>query len=141
MTRTTWVGKFSAITFDLFGTLVEFDETLLPRMSIDGELRASLLAAPFRRLAELVPGVSLADALVAYAEAVAKTRWQLAHEDDREAPAHLQFSRCLECVGIADEAIAWELARSLMEATIAAARPTDVPRSWGRLFKAVLGDR
>jgi HAD superfamily hydrolase (TIGR01549 family) len=123
--RTDQDTIFETVTFDLFGTLVQVDEDRLPRMNVDGISKPSLLAAPFNRLLELVPAVDLGDALVAYAQVWAEFRERLAANLDRETPAHRQFAECLQRIGIVDDALACELARSQMQAAIAATRTTD----------------
>ena len=114
---------FETVTFDLFGTLVHLDDTRLPCMSIDGVSVPSLLAAPFGRLHALAPAVNLGDALVAYVEAGAELKVRPVAEVDREVSPCAQFVSCLERIGIADDALARELAQSQMEAH-AAGGPT-----------------
>jgi putative hydrolase of the HAD superfamily len=114
--------SFEVVTFDLFGTLVHLDERRLPRLSIDGVSVPSLLAAPFERLMELVPAIDLGEALVAYFEVGAELKGQLAAESDREMRPHLHLTKCLERLGLADQRLVCELARSQTQATLRAAR-------------------
>lgn len=111
---------FRVVTFDLFGTLVGLDERRLPQMNVDGRLLPSLLAAPFNLLRKLVPSVNMADALVSYFEAGAELRRPNPSEN-RELPPSMQLTVCLERIGIDDAALAAELTRVQMEATIVAA--------------------
>lgn len=115
---------FKAVTFDLFGTIVQLDEGRLPQIEVDGILLPSLLASSLNRLREMVPAVNLGDALVAYAQVVSEFREQAHIDSDREAPAHSLISRCLARIGIVDDALARALAQSQMETTIEAAKPT-----------------
>lgn len=116
---------FTAVSFDLFGTLVDLDQSLLPRLSIDGRSLPSLLAAPFARLRELVPAVDLADVLVAYFQAASDLGRPPCGEPDREIAPGEHFARCLERAGIADETLAHALAQAQMDATLRAARPAE----------------
>ena len=120
---------FETVTFDLFGTLVQLDDTRLPCMSIDGVSVPSLLAAPFGRLHALAPAVNLGDALVAYVEAGAELKVRPVAEVDREVSPCAQFVSCLKRIGIADDALARELAQSQMEATLRAAQLAEGARS------------
>lgn len=116
---------FTAVTFDLFGTLLHLEDSCLPRLSIDGMSLPSLLAAPFGLLGELVPTVDLADVLVAYFQAGAELGRQPGAEPDREVAPGKHFACCLERVGIVDDTLSRALAQAQMDATLRAARPAE----------------
>jgi HAD superfamily hydrolase (TIGR01549 family) len=119
------LGAFDGVTFDLFGTLVHLDQSCLPQLVVDGVPRPSVLAAAFARLLELRPGVDPAEALVAYFDSRRELVSRMQDESDREIAAHEHFDRCLRRLGIADESVARDLARSQMEATLRAATLAD----------------
>ncbi len=128
MTRSRRRG-FEAVTFDLFGTLVHVDEDRLPRLDVDGVSVPSLLAAPLGRLRERVPAVNLGEVLVAYLQALAEIRARRGVDAEREDPPWTLLATCLDRVGIVDDTLARDLARSQMEATLRAARPAKDARS------------
>ena len=113
---------FEAITFDLFGTLVQLDERRLPQLNMDGATLPSILAAPLIRLHELLPSVNLGDVLVSYFQA-GTALLQPGARRDQEVQPWAHFAECLERIGQENEALARELAQSQMEATLKAARP------------------
>jgi HAD superfamily hydrolase (TIGR01549 family) len=116
--------NFRAVTFDLFGTLVDLDDTALPCLSIDGISVPSLLAAPFIRLLELIPEVNLGDVLVAYFQVGEELKCELV-ELNRELPPYIHLIRCLERVGVVDPVVVREVVHSQQQATLLAARPAE----------------
>jgi FMN phosphatase YigB (HAD superfamily) len=99
---------YRAALFDLFGTLVHFDTTVLPEIEVDGRRLRSTSDGWHDLLADAMPGVSVAEFL--------RATWQVSVELDEarrataiEFPSRERFRRALVHVGC-DAAAAVELA-------------------------------
>src|SRR5262245_49420997 len=67
-------STFEVVTFDLFGTLAQLDESRLPQISVDGATLPSLLAALLAQPHELILSADLGEVIVAYFQAGAELR-------------------------------------------------------------------
>lgn len=115
------ISRLRGISFDLFGTLLRLEDSLMPRLEIDGVEYRTLLAAPLRILAERIPNFAAGDSLHSYAEAVDETGRRLVAGGRRELPPEWTFQNWLERLGRPDRRLACTLASALMDATVGAA--------------------
>lgn len=90
--------RYAGVLFDLFGTLVHFDERRLPEMEIDGRRVRTTLGTLAPLCAELVPGVAPA-ALWAALRAVTAEIIGARATDHAEVPSRERFRRALARVG------------------------------------------
>lgn len=90
--------RYAGILFDLFGTLVHFDEHRLPEMEIDGRRVRTTLGALAPLCAELVPDVP-PQAVWAALRAVTMEIVGARATDHTEVPSRERFRRALARVG------------------------------------------
>lgn len=90
------------ILFDLFGTLVAFDASRLPRIRVSDGERIVTIEALDRLLAELRPRVSVAAFFEAIDRVSAALRSEVARTH-REVHSQERFRRTLETLGVRDE--------------------------------------
>jgi putative hydrolase of the HAD superfamily len=115
-------SAWDAVLLDLFGTLLAFEPARLPEIEIEGRRVRSTLGALAPLLADVVPGVSLADAwqaLMTVSEELAMARGY----DHVELPSRERFRRALERVGCDDSTqaeAAVHLSRAHMAAIVTA---------------------
>lgn len=114
---------FDAISFDLFGTLLIADPARLPAMRVNGMVLRTPLAAALGRLAELRPAIDPAEALTAYAQAVAEIRCRIHDGGHRELPAWATFQACLDLLGVREGGPARALQQAFHQATLEALQP------------------
>ncbi len=93
-------GRYQAISFDLFDTLVDLDEDKLPLVRVDGEERRSTGEVIYDVLRQYYPEIGLDDFLrtlfrVAYQEV---DEWR--RKSQREVLAEERFRRVLQRLGI-----------------------------------------
>lgn len=107
-------GRYRAVLFDLFGTLVHFDPASLPEIVIDGRRLHASLGRWTPLLGEVLPGVEVA----AFWEALQATSREIEVERRAtcvEIPSRERFRRTLARLDVAP-AVAAELAPLLVRA-------------------------
>lgn len=91
------MARYRGVLFDLFGTLVHFDQDRLPALDVDGRTLRTTVPRLMPLLADVLPGVP-ADALLHTLRAVSE---EMARErvDHREHPSRERFRRVLARLG------------------------------------------
>jgi FMN phosphatase YigB (HAD superfamily) len=95
------VARYHGVLFDLFGTLIHFDDQRLPSLDVDGRSLRSTVPALMPLLAEVLPAVDASElllALRAVGEEMARER--LGHHV--EHPSRERFRRVLTRLGCED---------------------------------------
>lgn len=115
-------GRFEAVSFDLYGTLLTTNPDQLPVVKIDGTACPTPLASAMKQLSELWPTINLGEMLAAYTAAVAQTRRTLQRRRYRELPPDHTFKLCLQRLGVARANDSRMLQRAFHMACLDAAR-------------------
>jgi FMN phosphatase YigB (HAD superfamily) len=92
------VAGYRGVLFDLFGTLIHFDDQRLPSLDVGGRSLRTTVPALLPLLAEVVPAVDAADLLL-HLRAVSEEMARERIEDHREHPSRERFRRVLARLG------------------------------------------
>ncbi len=91
--------KYSAVLFDFFDTIVMFEPSLLPEMTINGEVRNSTAGHVFTQMRSSLRGMEFSDFYTPFVESYAELL-ELRKKDLKEHPNRKRFEIFLEKTGI-----------------------------------------
>lgn len=107
--------KYSAVFFDLFDTLVMFEPSLLPEVTINGEIRNSTAKHVFTQMQSSLGGIEFSDFYTSFVESYTELL-DLRKKDLKEYPNRKRFEIFLEKTGIkGDEDLPDRFVRSHMQ--------------------------
>lgn len=92
---------YQAVLFDMFDTLVNFNNQRLPLVQIDGQEVRSTSPYVYEAIKHACPGVSLADFYKAFVEAF-RAAEEIRNRDQREVTAHERFRILFQRLGLPD---------------------------------------
>lgn len=132
------MSRYRGVLFDLFGTLVHFDEQRLPAFDVEGRTLRTTVPALMPLLAEILPAVAAGELLLT----LRRVSEEMAREriDHREHPSRERFRRVLERLGC-DDVRCGEAAVTLSRAHMRAiADATIFPAAHATLLEDVARD-
>jgi FMN phosphatase YigB (HAD superfamily) len=94
------VSRYRGVLFDLFGTLIHFDDQRLPALDVEGRTLRTTVPALMPLLADILPAVAAGELLLtlrSVSEEMARER-----VDHREHPSRERFRRVLDRLGCDD---------------------------------------
>ncbi|MCY3624511.1 MAG: HAD family hydrolase [Candidatus Dadabacteria bacterium] len=91
--------KYSAVLFDLFDTIVMFEPSLLPEVTINGEVHNSTAQHVFTKMRSSLGGMEFSDFYTPFVESYTELL-ELRKKDLREHPNRKRFEIFLEKTGI-----------------------------------------